>query len=202
MIGHLVCSWVGYSDDYYLFFIIRALALHKTCGHQDHHYNHHQTHTNYATQRSPVKVHWKLHIGIYMIHTNPRMKEKQCPKGPSIASLQVASPYIHLSGWRKSWKEDQWTMRFWEERSINHIGLVQWSQILNQRLQESFKQVFKQDEQETVRLNVVLNRRLVNHEVFEWEIGKPHRVVQWSHIANQMFKKLLEQFFKQNNRRI
>ena len=110
--------------------IIRALALHKTCGHQDHHYNHHHTHTNYATQRSPVKVHWKLHIGMYMIHTNPRMKEKQCPKGPSIASLQVASPYIHLSGWRKSWKEDQWTMRFWEERSINHIGLVQWSCVI------------------------------------------------------------------------
>jgi len=33
------------------------------------------------------------------------------------------------------------------------------------KMQGSSKQFFKQDEQETVRLNTVLNRRSVNHEV-------------------------------------
>ncbi len=30
----------------FFIFIIRALTLHRTCGHQDHQYNHRHTHTN------------------------------------------------------------------------------------------------------------------------------------------------------------
>jgi len=70
-------------------------------------------------------------------------------------------------------------------------------------LQGSSKQVFKQDKQETIRLNTVLNRSLMYHEVFEWEIGKPHRISEpmISHRESNV-QEASRKFFKQNNERI
>ena len=50
--------------------------------------------------------------------------------------------------------------------SYSFLILKLLSHIINQWLQESSKQFFKQDEQETVRLNAILNRRSVNCEVY------------------------------------
>ena len=143
-----------------------------------------------------------------------------------MASLQVASPYIHLSGWVRFWIGDQSVTRSsktilrtgWagsarlnevlngrsvshevlNGRSVNHIGLVQWSRIVNNMFKKTSRTNLQAGWTGSVRLNEVLNGRSVSHKVLKERSVNHIGLVQWSRIVNLMCKYLLEQFFKQD----